>query len=358
MRDRYGVIALLGLLIFVSAATLGHGAQRYDGQTMQVMVGISHRAAEQVREHIAPKLKEKYGIEMAVEAVGSAAMLEKIIVMKDNPRITIAGWDVPIAARGADLGLCTTIDLQKIPNAKDMYDWCLVRQGSDVKALTTTIHAVGIIYNTDEFKRRGFPPPTSWNDLWRKETSGRVSIVAPQSTMGQASLACIARMEGGGEDNIDPGFKKLKTLLPHMHTIHTWSSEFIKLMQLGEVWIGIQTDNIATALRAAGFPAKWVAPKEGAPLAAGGVSIVAKAPYQDVAHDYLNLYYSEEFQLLRMRESGVLSAIRTVWDKLPPKDRESLSMTDKDFDKLIRLDWGKIARDRAAWTERWQKEMK
>jgi hypothetical protein len=53
-----------------------------------------------------------------------------------------------------------------------------------------------------------------------------------------------------------------------------------------------------------------------------------------------------------------VSAIKTVWDKLSPKDREGLSMTDKDFDKLIHLDWTKIEKERAAWTERWQKEMK
>jgi putative spermidine/putrescine transport system substrate-binding protein len=130
------------------------------------------------------------------------------------------------------------------------------------------------------------------------------------------------------------------------------------LMQLGEVWIGITGDNMGPALRSKGFPARWVAPKEGAPTVNGGVSIVANAPYQDVAYDYLNLYYSQEFQLRRMRESGIVSAIKTVWDKLSPKDREGLSMTDKDFDKLIHLDWTKIEKERAAWTERWQKEMK
>jgi putative spermidine/putrescine transport system substrate-binding protein len=325
---------------------------------MQVWVGISFRAAEQVREVIAPKLKDKYGIELAVEATGSTAMLEKISVMKENPRITICGWDVPIGARAAEMGLCETIDLQKIPNAKTMYDWCVVRIGGHVKVLTASVIANGILYNADEFQKRGFPAPTSWNDFWRKEYSGRVSIVAPQSTMGLSSLVSIARMEGGGENNIDPGFKKLKTLLPNIHTIHTWSSEMMKLMQLGEVWIGIQSDNIATALRAAGFPAKWAAPKEGAPVVAGGVSIIANAPYQDVAYDYLNLYYSEEFQFRRMRESGSSSAIKAVWERFPQKDKESMSMTDKDFDKLMQLDWAKIEKERGAWTERWQKEMK
>lgn len=358
MRKLFKVFAFMTVITIALAATSTHAARKYEGETMQVLIGITPKAAEQVREFIAPKLKEKYGIGIAAETMGTTAMLEKIMVMKDNPRITIAGWDAPVGARAAEMELCAKIDLQKIPNVKDIYDWCIVRVGGDVKVLTTSIVSVGLIYNEDEFKRKGFKPPTSWNDLWRKEFSGRVSIVAPQSTWGLASLVFIARMEGGGEDNIDPGFKKLKTLLPHMHTIHTWSSEMAKLMQLGEIWIAITGDNMGPALRATGFPAKWVAPKEGAPMVNGGVSIVANAPYQDVAHDYLNLYYSQEFQLRRVQESGILCVIKTVWAKLSPKEKEALSMTDKDFDKLIQLDWSKIENGRAAWTERWQKEMK
>jgi putative spermidine/putrescine transport system substrate-binding protein len=90
----------------------------------------------------------------------------------------------------------------------------------------------------------------------------------------------------------------------------------------------------------------------------GGISLVANAPYQDVAYDYLNLYYSQEFQLRRMRESGIVSAIKTAWGRLPQKEKDGLSLGDRDFDKLLQLDWSKIEKDRAAWTERWQKEMK
>ena len=341
------------------SATSGFAAKKYEGQTMQVMVGITPRAAEQVREYIAPKLKEKYGIETAVEAVGSAAMLQKIVVQKDNPRITIAGWDIPVGVGAAEMGLAATIDLDKLPNVKgNMYNWCFVRRGGDVKVLTTHIGLTGLIYNEDVFKQKGFPPPTSWNDLWKKEYSGRVSIIAPESTWGQAALVCIARMEGGGENNIDPGIKKLKTLLPNVHTIHTWSSELAKLMQLGEVWIAITGVNMAPALRETGFPARWVAPKEGSPMTSAGVSIVAKAPYQDVAHDYLNLYYSQELQLMRVRESGVLPVLKTVWNALSPKDREGMAITERDFDKLLSLDWVKISAEKEKWIERWKKEMK
>ncbi len=358
MRNLIKGLVVMAVITTVLASNSVYAAKKYEGETMQVFIGITPYAREQVMDYIAPKLKEKYGIKLAGETLGSTAMLEKILVMKDNPRITIAGWDAPIGVKAAEMGLCAKIDADKIPNLKDMYDWTIIRINGDIKVLTTSIIGVGLIYNEDEFKRRGLEPPTSWNDLWRKDLSGRVSITAPESTWGLSSLVFLAKMEGGGEDNIDPGFEKIKSLMPNVHTIHTWSSELAKLLQLGEVWMGTTGSNMGPSMRAKGFPAKWIAPKEGSPMVNGGMSIVANAPYQDVAHDFMNLYFSQEFEIIRTRESGISSPVKTVWDKLSKKDIESLAITEKDYDKLIRLDWSKMNKERAGWTERWHKEIK
>jgi len=358
MKNRYRMIALLGLLVFISTVTSGHAAKKYDGQTMQVMVGITPLAAEQVRDYIAPKLKEKWGIEVAVEAVGTSTQIEKIIIMKDNPRVTITGWDAPIGIKAAEMGLCAPISRDKVPNFKQLYDWAFTNVGGELKVLSANLTGIGIIYNEDEFKKNKFTPPTSWLDLWKKEYAGRVSITSPESMWGVATLVTIARLEGGGEKNIEPGFKKLKTLMPNVHTIHTWSSELVKVMQLNEVWVGTTGSNMAPSMREKGYPAKWAAPKEGSPMVNGGFSIVAKAPYQDVAHDFFDIYFSPEFQLRRVRESGVISPNKMIWDMLSAKERENMPISPSMFDKLTQLDWATIDRDRAAWTERWKKEMK
>jgi putative spermidine/putrescine transport system substrate-binding protein len=355
---KHALRALVLIVCIIGVTATSHGAKKYDGQTMQVMVSISPRAADQVRELIAPKLKEKYGLDIAVEAVGAQEMLEKIVVMKNNPRVSIAGWDVPIGMRAAEMGLCAKIDGDKISHFKDMYDWSIIRYNNEVKVLTTSILGVGIIYNEDEFKKRSFAPPISWDDLWRKELAGRISISTPESTWGQSWLVTWAKMEGGGVDNIDPAFKKVKTLLPNIHTIHKWSSELVKLMQMGEVWMAITGSNISASLRSQGYPSRWVAPKEGAPMVNGGMSIVANAPYQDAAHDFLSLYFSPEFQAVRIRESGTVSALKIMWSKLSPKEIEVLPITEKDFSKLTQVDWIKIDQQRTAWTERWHKEIK
>src|SRR5690606_41124953 len=64
---------------------------------------------EDIMAYIAPRLKEKYGLNLAVEPIGSAPMLERILIQRDNPRATIPGWDEPIGIHACEMGLCSQI---------------------------------------------------------------------------------------------------------------------------------------------------------------------------------------------------------------------------------------------------------
>ncbi len=350
-----GVVVFLVTAFLVTVALAGQ--KKYEGEKMFVYAGIEPYAREQIMEYIAPALKEKWGIELVVEEMGAKAMLEKIIIMKDKPTVTICGWDDVIGKQAAPMGLTAPIDPELAPNLRDVADWAVYRLNGEIHHVYHSIFGIGLLYNEEIFEREGLDPPDSWNDLWRPELSGRVSITAPESTWGVAMLVAVAMMEGGGVENIDPGFEKLKTLLPHIHTIHTWSSELVKLMQLGEVWLGTTGSNMGPALRTEGFPARWVAPKEGAPLIAGGLSIIKNAPYQDVAHDYINLYFGLEHQVRKALWCGVVVPHERVWTVLAPAQLEELPLTPEDFDTLVSYDWGKIAEYRNDWTERFHKEL-
>ena len=355
MKRFVNILLALGLVLTFCASP-SSAAKKYEGQTINVYLGISPKAREQVMDHIAPRLKEKWGIDLAAETMGSGSMLEKILVQKNNPRISVAGWDVVIGMKAAKLGLCEPLDMEKAPNLKQLYEWALNNFDGKLQVLASSVSAVGLLYNEDLFKQKYLAPPTSWYDLWRKDLSSRVTITAPESTMGTAALVTFARLEGGGEDNIDPGFKKLKTLLPHIHTIHTWSTEFMKLMQLKEVWVGAQSSNLAFAMRETGFPARWVMPKEGAPMMGGGMSIVKNAPFPDVAYDFVNLYFSSEFQTIRIGAGNAIPH-KAAWENASEKVKNNFPIRPDEPEKLIKLDWSIINEKRAGWIERWHKEM-
>jgi len=349
------VMVVLGLFICMIGAAFA--AKKYEGKTMQVYLSISPKASEHVMEYIAPKLKEKYGIKIVVGELGSSTQIQKLIVMKDKPTVTIASMDIPVAIKANDMGLLEAIDLQKVPNIKNLYDWTIYKDKEGIKILATGLDAIGLIYNAAEFKRNKWDPPTSWEDLWRKELSGKVSITAPESTYGQTLLVTLAMLNGGGVDNIQPGIDKIKSLLPNIHTIHTWSSELTKLMQLNEVVLGTTSCSVAIAMAADGFPVKWVAPKELCPVQWGGISIVKNAPFQDVAHDFLNIYFSTEYGLIRVREAGAISSNKNVWKELSETEKGELPVTPEIFDRFVVLDWKKINENKNDWTEEFHKEI-
>lgn len=326
---------------------------------MQVYLSIFPRHREDVMEVIAPQLRERHNVELVAEAIGSANMVERIAAQGSTPRVSIAHWDLPVGIQACDQGLCKPMDPARAPNTQRLFDWAYSRDAQNRPVvLATNVIGVGIIYREDELRRRNIAPPTSWADLRRPEFRGRVAITAPQSTWGTAALVMLARQNGGGEQNIDPGFAATRALQPSLHSIFTWTSELSNLWQLGEIWVAVTGNNMAPTLTTAGVPTRFAMPSEGAPVVPGGVSLVNGGPCEAAAYDYLNIYYSDDFQLRRMRGGGVASPSRTAWEKVTDAERAGVNLTPADFDKLVNLNWSAINSVRPQWIQRWQREIR
>jgi putative spermidine/putrescine transport system substrate-binding protein len=217
------------------------------------------------RPAIAPRIKQKFGADLVTEAIGSVMMVDRLTAQGASPRVTIVQWDVPIGIAACEKGQCAEIDVEKAPNLKKLPDWALSK-GPSGKPVVLTAGAigVGILYNEEELRKNKLSVPKSWSDLKKREYAGRLGITAPQSSMGTAALVMLARINGGGEKNIEPGFQATKEIVPK-NTIFTWSSEMSNLFQLGDLWLAVNSANIAPALRAKGIPIRFALPLEGSP---------------------------------------------------------------------------------------------
>jgi putative spermidine/putrescine transport system substrate-binding protein len=309
--------------------------------------------------YIAPKLKKDLGVDLVAEAIGSAVMVDRVTAQAAAPRISIAQWDVPIGIAACDRDVCAPIDLGRVPNAQHLEDWAYSRDASGKPiVLTGGALGVGFLYNAAEFAKHNIAPPKSWNDLGRNDFAGRLGLTAPHSTLGTAGLVMLAKLHGGSETDISPGFSETKAILAHQNTVFTWSSEMSNLLQLGDLWIAVNSSNLAPALRAQGLPIKFVWPAEGSPTVNSGVSLVKGAPCQEAAYEYLDLYFTPEFQATRMRNGGGLSASADAWKLLTPQQLSDLELAPDDLAKLVSLDWRTINKDRPSWIERWQREVR
>jgi hypothetical protein len=107
------------------------------------------------------------------------------------------------------------------------------------------------------------------------------------------------------------------------------------LFQLGDLWVAVNSNNIAPALRAKGLPIKFSLPAEGSPTVNTGMSLVKGAPCEAAAYEYINLYFTDEFQARRMA-SGTLSASKDAWGKITPELRADLGMGPGRFRQVHR----------------------
>jgi len=338
------------------AAALPVGAQEACTQ-MQVYLAIAPNHREDVMSYIAPRIKQKFGADLVTEAIGSVMMVDRLSAQGASPRVSIVQWDVPIGIAACEKGQCADIDEERAPNLKKLPVWALSKGASGKPTvLTAGVIGVGILYNEEELKNHKLPVPSSWSDLKKREYAGRLGITAPQSSMGTAALVMLARINGGGEQNIEPGFQATKEIIPK-NTIFTWSSEMSNLFQLGDLWLAVNSANIAPALRAKGLPIRFALPAEGSPTANTGMSLVKGSPCEAAAYEYINLYFSDEFQAKRM-ESGTPSPSKDAWKLTTPEVRAELGMGPEDLDKFIDLDWRAINTARPGWIERWTREIK
>jgi putative spermidine/putrescine transport system substrate-binding protein len=347
-----GTVSLIAVL-----ATSGVTVAQEQCTQMQVYLAIAPNHREDVMAYIAPRLKQKFNVDLVTEAIGSVMMVDRLSAQGANPRVTIVQWDVPIGINACDKGACAPINIEKAPNLKKLPAWALGKnEAGQPMTLTAGVVGVGILYNEESLKKANLPVPKSWADLKKPEYAGRLGVTAPQSSMGTAALVMLARINGGGEKNIDPGFEATKQITPK-NTIFTWSSEMSNLFQLGDLWVAVNSSNIAPALRAKGLPIRFSLPVEGSPTANTGMSLVKGSPCEAAAYEYINLYFSDEFQATRMA-AGTLSASKDAWGKITPELRAELGMGPEDLDKFIDLDWRTINAVRPGWIERWTREIK
>ena len=95
-------------------------------------------------------------------------------------------------------------------------------------------------------------PPTSWADLWKPEYKGNVGITNLNSTLGTGWLVEIARMHGGSEANVEPGFKAIEALKPNLAAVAANPGQLATLFQQGQIDISPGNFNAIQILKARG----------------------------------------------------------------------------------------------------------
>ncbi|MBI1735655.1 MAG: extracellular solute-binding protein [Candidatus Rokubacteria bacterium] len=283
----------------------------------------------------------------------SSEIIATAIAQKDRPQVDVVMCDLAAWQDGLKQGVFAAIDQGQVPNLARLYPIARVRDKGVEKGVFTYADVVGLLYQPDVFKKNGWAPPTGWKDLMRPELKGKIIIPPVSNTYGLYTLIELARMNGGGERDVEPGFVAMKKLAPG---VVDWTTTFAKiggLMQSETAAIAVFGNGSGWELKKRGVPMEVVipAPAYMSPTVAG---VVQGAPNPEGARVLLNWLISEKVLQYRAERFGQTPMNRDV--KLTGEAAERV-VTGKDFDRLAVIDYEYVGTQRAAWNARFEREV-
>jgi putative spermidine/putrescine transport system substrate-binding protein len=302
-----------------------------------------------------PNFERKYNAKVVwVPGPNSGATLAKLLAQKDNPQIDLAMFDDGPHANVVRLGMVEKLDLARLPNSKELYDLAFEPENYGIGF---AIGATGILYNTKVFAENKWAPPTSWADLFRPELKGKVAIHSIRSSSGLNVLLTLNRTGGGNEKNIDPGFAKIKELKPSLFTIFNTGTEIAPLVTQEAVVISSMSMDDTATLADRGAPVKFVYPSEGMYGFKEVATIIKGRPpeRQDLAYKFIDMLISKDEQENSAINLGFSPLNRTAD---PPAEIKRKILFGLENLKLVNTpDWKVVNENRAAWIERWSREI-
>ena len=338
------LIAVLAGVAVTAAFAGAAGAQQ-----KLVVAGYGGSFEDTMRKEVFPPFEKAHNVKIDFVAGNSTNTIARLEAQKSNQEIDVAIVDDGPMYQAIALGFCAPI--QGMP-VDDIYPTARYK---DDKAVGIGIVATGLMYNKKAFADKGWAAPTSWTVLADPKFRKLVVIPPLNNTYGLHAVIEFAREGGGGEKNIDPGFKAFKDKInPNVLVYEPSPGKMTELFQSGQAVIGVWGTARAKSLSDTGFPVGFVYPKEGAYALLASVCPVAKPKTSPLAQEFVRYLLTPEVQMKLAVDGG----FGPVNKKTVIKDDANVPMPiGKRAADLIVVDWDTINANREAWNKRWTREI-
>lgn len=230
-------------------------------------------------------------------------------------------------------GYIQRLKADKVPNAANVFPEFMTKSaGFGVPA---SYSLIGIAYNDKALKT----PPKSWTDLWKPEYRGKIGIPRASSNLGLGVLVIAAKVFGGSEDTLDPGWSKLQELKPLVGRSPT---QLLQMLEREEIAIAPIWNNDAAGAAAKGLPIKFVKPDPGPVAIISFMSEISNTRHGDLVAEWMNDILSPEYQAMAANAPYFFGpTVKGV--AVPAVAREYTPTTPEEVLKLQTVDWSKIA---------------
>jgi putative spermidine/putrescine transport system substrate-binding protein len=303
-----------------------------------------------MKESIIPQFEATHDVRIEYVAGNSTENLARLQAQSGNQELDVVLLDDGPMYQAMQLGFCG--EITNVPNIEKSHK--LARLGENLLGLGIVGTVMG--YNTKVFKENGWAAPASWGDLANPDYAGRIALSAISGTYGLHTLVMLARINGGGESDIDPGFKFMQEkVAPNVLTFESNAGPLSELLQNEEVALTVWGTHRIADVQKTGVPLEVVFPEEGAvALMITGCPIAGSEQF-DLAQEFLNYLLDTEVQtqLAETQGWGPVNQEVVLSDELAAR----VPYGPEEIAKLLTVDWDTINRQRQEWTQRWVREI-
>jgi putative spermidine/putrescine transport system substrate-binding protein len=297
---------------------------------------------EAYRAVVMPMLKKKDDIDLelaplfAMDQVGKAKASRgappfDVFVLDPGPRI--------VAIEG---GIFDKFDPKKLANLGKIPDGFADEWGVCVSA-----QVVGIAYNPKKL-----PPPKGWTDLLKDPWVSRLGLTGFQTTFGTSSIIELSKQFGGSLTNVEPALVELKKVLPKVAAV-ALPAAMPGLFQQGQLDIMYTNTQTVATLKGKGIDVEFVKPESGSIAFYTTMHIAKGTAEQANAYKYLDLVVGKDVQ--EALTKAPYNFVPVNKDVALPSDLPMKSLDE--MTKYVNHDWAQINPLRAAWIEKFNKEM-
>lgn len=316
------------------------------GEGRKLVVGIWGSTQEEiVRELIIPKFEEETGAEVELVLGGSSDRNAMLYSEIDNPSMDVVYLSKAQTEAADKAGVIQPANAEGVPEYNNLYDAAKASGGYGVSFMS-----VGLMYSTEEFSEA----PTSWEVCWEEQYKGKVAPFVFPGTQGTAFLVMAARLNGGGEDDIQPGIDAIAELKP-IPLFASGIDELNLAFENGTVVLAPQIDGYVHTYADNGGKVGFAVPEEGAVLSMNCAAIPKNTENGDLAEIWINMHLGQDVQQAYAERLyyGPTSSAVVLDDDLSSK----VVYGTEAVAKLLPLDDETITENQAAWAELWNMQV-
>lgn len=345
-RRTFGKLALgAGAALTAPAIIASRPARAAIKEGDRLVVGIWGGAQERItRKYIAEPLMEKYGVEIDYVLGGTVERRARAYAERGRPSFDVIYLNI-FESRQAVRDEVTQPPDPDVAGFENLYE--LARNGG----YGVAFNAVTPVYDATKVDA----PITRWADLWREDVASSIAWPTYPGAQGTAALLMAARIHGGSQYDIDPGFDAIRRLKP----IKAFQSSQTQLFGL------FDADQVAASVEFGSFTQKYAdtqnpdirvaKAEEGMPVAMNVACITNGTENQALAEEWVSLHLSEACQRAYAEEIYYGPTIKSL--ELPPEIAEKCVYGEDDVANLVDFDWQHVIAEQPRWTSRFNREI-